>query len=72
MWFHPQIAHHYGNVYSLFLGRRPAVMLHGLQAVKEALMMRATDFAGRPQGLMVNHVTDSKGEERLSEILMSV
>ena len=47
-------------------------MLHGLQAVKEALMMRATDFAGRPQGLMVNHVTDSKGEERLSEILMSV
>ncbi|XP_031433119.1 cytochrome P450 2D14-like [Clupea harengus] len=56
-----KIAHRYGNVYSLFLGRRPAVMLHGLQAVKEALMMRATDFAGRPQGLMVNHVTDSKG-----------
>ncbi|XP_048114637.1 cytochrome P450 2D14-like isoform X3 [Alosa alosa] len=55
-----KIARCYGNVYSLFLGKRPAVMLHGLQAVREALMMRATDFAGRPQGLMINHVTDSK------------
>ncbi|XP_041916413.1 cytochrome P450 2D14-like isoform X1 [Alosa sapidissima] len=56
-----KIARRYGNVYSLFLGKRPAVMLHGLQAVREALMMQATDFAGRPQGLMINHVTDSKG-----------
>lgn len=62
--FYVQIACRYGNVYSLFLGKRPAVMLHGLQAVREALMMRATDFAGRPQGLMINHVTDSKGVKK--------
>ncbi|XP_063065815.1 cytochrome P450 2D14-like [Engraulis encrasicolus] len=56
-----KIAGRYGNVYSLFLGNKPVVMLHGLQAVREALVTQAADFAGRPQGLMLNHVTDSKG-----------
>uniref|UniRef100_A0A667YHU9 Cytochrome P450, family 2, subfamily X, polypeptide 9 n=1 Tax=Myripristis murdjan TaxID=586833 RepID=A0A667YHU9_9TELE len=51
----------YGKVYSLFLGWRPAVVIHGLQAVREALVTRAVDFAGRPQGMMINHVTENKG-----------
>ncbi|XP_023995583.1 cytochrome P450 2D15-like [Salvelinus sp. IW2-2015] len=51
----------YGEVYSLFLGWRPAVVLHGLQAVREALVTKSLDFAGRPQGMMINHVTEDKG-----------
>ncbi|XP_030623231.1 cytochrome P450 2D15-like [Chanos chanos] len=56
-----QLSKRYGNVYSLFIGRKPAVLVHGLHAVKEALVARAVDFAGRPQGTLANHVTDSKG-----------
>ncbi|KAL7848138.1 hypothetical protein AOLI_G00228560 [Acnodon oligacanthus] len=56
-----RLAKHYGNVFSLYIGRKPAVVLHGLRAIKEALVVRAADFAGRPQGLMVNHVTENKG-----------
>ncbi|KAI4882323.1 hypothetical protein NFI96_017496, partial [Prochilodus magdalenae] len=55
-----RLAKTYGNVFSLYIGRKPAVVLHGLRAVKEALMVHALDFAGRPQGLMLNHVTENK------------
>ncbi|XP_028665549.2 cytochrome P450 2D3 [Erpetoichthys calabaricus] len=51
----------YGNVYSVFIGSTPVVILHGLQAVKEALVTQAVEFAGRPQGLLVNDVTEYKG-----------
>ncbi|XP_051788018.1 cytochrome P450 2J6-like [Erpetoichthys calabaricus] len=51
----------YGNVYSVFIGSTPVVILHGLQAVKEALVTQAVEFAGRPQGLLVNDITEHKG-----------
>ncbi|XP_029952737.1 cytochrome P450 2F2-like [Salarias fasciatus] len=51
----------YGNVYSLFIGARPVVVLSGVRAIKEALVTRGTDFAGRPQDLFVNDVTRRKG-----------
>uniref|UniRef100_A0A4W6DDQ6 Cytochrome P450, family 2, subfamily X, polypeptide 9 n=1 Tax=Lates calcarifer TaxID=8187 RepID=A0A4W6DDQ6_LATCA len=51
----------YGNVYSLFLGQRPAVVLCGTKAMKEALVNKATDFAGRPQDMFVNETTQRKG-----------
>ncbi|TMS06037.1 Cytochrome P450 2D10 [Larimichthys crocea] len=50
-----KLAKRYGNVYSLFIGPRPVVVLNGLQAMKEALVNKAADFSGRPQDLMVNH-----------------
>ncbi|XP_072515668.1 cytochrome P450 2D15-like [Salminus brasiliensis] len=56
-----RLAKRYGNVFSLYIGKKPAVVLHGLRAVKEALVVHAADFAGRPQGLMLNHVTENKG-----------
>ncbi|TMS05193.1 Cytochrome P450 2D11 [Larimichthys crocea] len=49
-----KLAKRYGNVYSLFIGPRPVVILNGLQAMKEALVNKAADFSGRPQDLMVN------------------
>ncbi|XP_070784302.1 cytochrome P450 2F2-like isoform X1 [Enoplosus armatus] len=47
----------YGNVYSLFLGPKPAVVINGVQAMKEAMMTRAADFAGRPQDIFVSDLT---------------
>ncbi|XP_037110976.1 cytochrome P450 2F2-like [Syngnathus acus] len=51
----------YGNVYSVYLGPRPAIIINGLQAMKEALVSKAIDFAGRPQDLYVNDTTNRKG-----------
>uniref|UniRef100_A0A8C6M163 Cytochrome P450, family 2, subfamily J, polypeptide 2 n=1 Tax=Nothobranchius furzeri TaxID=105023 RepID=A0A8C6M163_NOTFU len=51
----------YGDVYSLFIGRKAAVVINGLETVKEAIMTKAADFAGRPQDLLVNDVTQRKG-----------
>ncbi|KAM3610065.1 uncharacterized protein V6R79_024740 [Siganus canaliculatus] len=51
----------YGNVYSIFLGSKPAVVISGVKAVKEALVTKAADFAGRPQGLLVNDLAEDKG-----------
>ncbi|XP_033997062.1 cytochrome P450 2D15-like [Trematomus bernacchii] len=51
-----RLAKRYGNVYSIFIGKRPAVVINGLQALKEALVTKAADFSGRSQDLMVNHV----------------
>uniref|UniRef100_A0A3B4AJN9 Cytochrome P450, family 2, subfamily X, polypeptide 9 n=1 Tax=Periophthalmus magnuspinnatus TaxID=409849 RepID=A0A3B4AJN9_9GOBI len=51
----------YGNIYSLYLGSKPMVMLCGVQAIKEALVNKAVEFAGRPQDMYVNITTESKG-----------
>ncbi|XP_023277115.1 cytochrome P450 2F2-like [Seriola lalandi dorsalis] len=51
----------YGNVYTLFLGPKPAVIISGTKAIKEAMVTKAIDFAGRPQDLFVNDVTRRKG-----------
>ncbi|KAM4573703.1 cytochrome P450 2D15-like [Odontesthes bonariensis] len=51
----------YGNVYSLYLGAKPAVVINGLEAMKEAMVIKAKDFAGRPQDMFVNEITDRKG-----------
>ncbi|XP_076156143.1 cytochrome P450 2F2-like [Alosa pseudoharengus] len=51
----------YGKIFSVFIGSRPAVFLHGVEAIKEALVTKGVDFAGRPQGLMVNDITQGRG-----------
>ncbi|CAK6970127.1 cytochrome P450 2F2-like [Scomber scombrus] len=51
----------YGNVYSLYIGSKPAVIINGLKAMKEAMVTKATEFAGRPQDLYVNDTTQRKG-----------
>ena len=56
-----QLAEHYGNVYSLYFGARPAVVLTGLKAVKEALVTNGADFSGRPQNLLVSDAAKGKG-----------
>ncbi|XP_074533553.1 cytochrome P450 2J6-like [Halichoeres trimaculatus] len=51
----------YGNVYSLYLGPKPAVVINGMEAMKAAIVTKANDFAGRPQDLFVNDTTNRKG-----------
>ncbi|XP_051238654.1 cytochrome P450 2J6 [Dicentrarchus labrax] len=51
----------YGNVYSLFFGSRPAVIVNGVKAMKEALVTNAKDFSGRPQDLFISKVSKNGG-----------
>ncbi|XP_053282379.1 cytochrome P450 2F2 [Pleuronectes platessa] len=55
-----RLAKRYGNIYCIFIGSRPWVILNGLQAMREALVNKAVDFSGRPQDLMVNHAVQMK------------
>ncbi|KAM9470434.1 cytochrome P450 2F2-like [Clarias gariepinus] len=55
------LAERYGNVYSLYLGRSPAVVLNGLKTIKKALVTKSVDFSGRPQNLLVSHINEGKG-----------
>ncbi|XP_061101865.1 cytochrome P450 2F2-like [Conger conger] len=57
-----KLSERYGKVYSIYLGRKPAVVLNGLQAMKEALVTQSVEFAGRPKGLMLNHLTKDTGK----------
>ncbi|CAN9499491.1 unnamed protein product [Ophioblennius macclurei] len=51
----------YGNVYTLFLGSNPAVVVNGIKAMKEAFVTKGKDFAGRPQHLFINSFFQHKG-----------
>ncbi|XP_074488113.1 cytochrome P450 2B4-like [Sebastes fasciatus] len=51
----------YGNVYSLYLGSKPTVVINGMKAMKEVLVTKGIDFAGRPQDLFVNDTVQRKG-----------
>ncbi|XP_060929193.1 cytochrome P450 2J6-like [Limanda limanda] len=51
----------YGDVYSLFLGPKPAVFLNGQSAIKEALVTKGIDFAGRPDDLFVSDLSQRRG-----------
>ncbi|KPP57651.1 cytochrome P450, family 2, subfamily X, polypeptide 9-like, partial [Scleropages formosus] len=64
-----KLSERYGKVFSLYFGERPAVVLNGLQAMKEAMVIRAVDFAGRPLGMMVTHLGDGKGKSINPQIL---
>ncbi|KAF5897978.1 cytochrome P450 2F2-like [Clarias magur] len=55
-----KLAKQYGNIYSLYIGTKPAVVLNGLQAVREALVNKSADFSDRPQTL-VKDVQKGKG-----------
>ncbi|XP_075998054.1 cytochrome P450 2J6-like isoform X2 [Genypterus blacodes] len=55
-----RLAKQYGKVFSLFIGPKPAVVINGAQAIKEALVFKADDFAGRPQNQLANHAVQLK------------
>lgn len=67
-----QLKKSYGNIYSLYLGTRPAVVISGVKAIKEALVTKGSDFAGRPQDMFINDAIKTNGKidiRQLWEIL---
>ncbi|XP_065145188.1 cytochrome P450 2F2-like isoform X2 [Paramisgurnus dabryanus] len=56
-----KFAQQYGSVYSLYIGRHPAVVLTGHKVIKEALVTQAVAFAGRPSTMLISHLTQNKG-----------
>ncbi|XP_063042620.1 cytochrome P450 2F5-like [Engraulis encrasicolus] len=56
-----KLAEQYGPVFSIFIGGRVAVVLDGQKAVREALVSQAVEFTGRPDHIMLSHMTEGKG-----------
>uniref|UniRef100_A0A8C3HQ17 Cytochrome P450 2J6-like n=1 Tax=Chrysemys picta bellii TaxID=8478 RepID=A0A8C3HQ17_CHRPI len=46
-WSNPQMAEVHGNIFTLWLGHTPGVVLHGFQAVKDGLNTHPEEFSGR-------------------------
>ncbi|KAL8573101.1 hypothetical protein ACOMHN_027361 [Nucella lapillus] len=51
----------YGDVFSLYMGRRLMVVLNGHRAIREALVKQADVFSDRPDPSVFDLVTKSKG-----------
>ncbi|XP_052618600.1 cytochrome P450 2C27-like isoform X2 [Peromyscus californicus insignis] len=51
----------YGPVFTLYLGRKPTVVLHGYEAVKEALIDHGEEFAGRGSFPIADRVSKGLG-----------
>ncbi|KAM9470725.1 cytochrome P450 2F2-like [Clarias gariepinus] len=55
-----KLAEQYGNIYSLYVGTKPAVVLNGFKSIREALLTKSADFSGRPPSLFMD-ITKGKG-----------
>ncbi|XP_026527868.1 cytochrome P450 2J6-like [Notechis scutatus] len=56
-----QLAQKYGPVYSLYLGGKRAVFIHGFSSAKEVLVTKGLEFAGRPDNPLVDYIVKRKG-----------
>uniref|UniRef100_A0A803T9I2 unspecific monooxygenase n=1 Tax=Anolis carolinensis TaxID=28377 RepID=A0A803T9I2_ANOCA len=56
-----KIGEEYGPVFTLYLGMNPAVVLHGYEAIKEALIDHGNDFASRAIIPLVEKTSEGKG-----------
>lgn len=66
-----QLASVYGDIYTLWLGHTPVIVLSGFQAVKEVLVHHSEDFADRPlQPFLENLLGGAQGicPQTLSEL----
>uniref|UniRef100_A0A672TA22 Cytochrome P450 2B4-like n=1 Tax=Sinocyclocheilus grahami TaxID=75366 RepID=A0A672TA22_SINGR len=51
----------YGEMTTVYLGRKPAIFLNTIQLVKEALVQNASSFSGRPHIPLLIWITDGLG-----------
>ncbi|XP_077204282.1 cytochrome P450 2J2-like [Paroedura picta] len=56
-----KLAKQYGNVYTMWLGSMPIVVLSGYEAVKEGVINHAEDFADRPQATILKALAKERG-----------
>uniref|UniRef100_K7G035 Uncharacterized protein n=1 Tax=Pelodiscus sinensis TaxID=13735 RepID=K7G035_PELSI len=62
---HPEtlekLAQIHGNIFTLWLGQSPVIVLHGFQAVKDGLTNNPEDVSGRPTTPFFNEKASDKG-----------
>ncbi|XP_077074728.1 cytochrome P450 2B4-like [Siphateles boraxobius] len=51
----------YGEMTTLYLGRKPAILLNTIQVTKEALVQNASSFSGRPPVPLPNWISNGYG-----------
>lgn len=51
----------YGDVYSLRMGSGSGIVLSGVNVIKEALVKKTDDFAGRKENILIETLTHAKG-----------
>ncbi|XP_054840123.1 cytochrome P450 2J5-like isoform X2 [Eublepharis macularius] len=56
-----KLAEQYGNIYIIWMGSTPLVVLSGYEAVTEGLINRSEDFAERPMSPCLKVLTKEKG-----------
>ncbi|KAM8804864.1 cytochrome P450 2J2-like [Eudromia elegans] len=56
-----KLAKTYGNIYTVWMGHKPVVILHGFPAVKEGLTTHADDVAGRLDTPFFQRLANGKG-----------
>ena len=61
-----KLSERYGNIYSVYLGSFPVVVLNGLQAIKEGLVAHSGEFSDRPTGFLINELTEGKGKHTIN------
>jgi hypothetical protein len=57
-----QLREKYGDVFTVYLGRRPVVMLFGTDTIREALVDQAEAFSGRGTIATIEQVFQGYGE----------
>ncbi|KAM3937241.1 cytochrome P450 2J2-like [Leptodactylus fuscus] len=62
---HPEtlskLAKDYGNIYTLWLGETPFIILHGYKTVKNAIISHSEEMSGRPITNLMKDMTHGKG-----------
>ena len=58
-----QLREKYGDVFTVYLGPRPVVMLCGIEAIREALVDQAEAFSGRGRVSAVEQIFQGYGKD---------
>ncbi|XP_075794251.1 cytochrome P450 2J4-like isoform X2 [Pelodiscus sinensis] len=61
VFFWSELAQIHGNIFTLWLGQSPVIVLHGFQAVKDGLTNNPEDVSGRPTTPFFNEKASDKG-----------
>ncbi|XP_078522817.1 cytochrome P450 2J4-like isoform X3 [Lissotriton helveticus] len=56
-----QLAKTYGNVFTVWLGQKPVVVLNGCQAIRDGLISHSEELVGRPKTPTYQDLTRGKG-----------
>uniref|UniRef100_A0A8C8Z344 unspecific monooxygenase n=1 Tax=Prolemur simus TaxID=1328070 RepID=A0A8C8Z344_PROSS len=59
----------YGPVFTVYLGMKPAVVLHGYEVVKEAMIDHGEEFSGRGHFPVIDRINNGLGRWRPEELL---